>query len=1056
MPKRSAHYDDALYCIIGATILIRISLKKISVGALLPALAAILLLSATPQPADAQTLYVGGSSSDQTTSFTSGTSTYVYAYIGYTGTDNNNTLNVLNPGTRLTINGGNVQVGYGGSNNSMVISNGGLVSDVTGVVSFAATAANNSALVTGSGSTWSNSTQVRLGVSGSGTLTVANGGSVIASGANGIQVAVNAGSRGVLNIGSYGGNDSAGSITAPQINFQAGTGYLNFNQTNTFTLTNSIVGATPTAIVFQQLGSGTTILTGTISSANSTVISNGMLQFGDGGASGTTNWAVAKAITNNSVLAINSSTTVTLESANVITGTGSLIQMGTGTTILKQTNNTFSGGTRISAGTLQVGVGDGTSGIVYAGLGTGDVTNNGILAFSGRFTSQPVSNTISGTGALTIVGSQNAIALAGSNSFSGPMTITTDNTLQTGTGGTNGTLGTGSISNAGTLSFNRSNLYTVANTITGSGALRQIGSGTTILTGSISYTGVTTATNGVLQIGDGGTTGSVGGGAITLSGSGKLAFNRADSVTFANAIVGGGGTLSQIGGGTLIVTGSGNTYGATVISSGTLQIGDGGANGSIGTGAVTNNSVLAINSAKTITFASANAMTGTGVLIQMGTGTTILDAATTSYSGGTLISAGILQVGTGVTLDTNGSLGTGNVTNNGTLAFNRTVNSDVVSNNISGTGGLNIMGSGNTTTLAGSNSYSGLTTITAGNGLQTGTGGTNGTLGTGSISNAGTLSFNRSNLYTVANTITGSGALSQIGSGTTILTGSSSYTGGTTISFGTLQIGDGGTTGSIAGYVTNNATLVFNRSDALTHSGAIGGTGAVTKQGAGSLTLTRANSYSGITAISAGTIALSGTGSVGTGGLNLGTTGSPGVFDLSALTAGTYSLPSSASLSGVGTLSGSGKSLAVLGSLSPGNSAGTITVGSGLSLKLSNSGSSVFEITSPAFTAGTFDLVNGDGSVVFGGILNLAFSGGSYANGANVLQVFANTGGRSGNFSAVNYTGLAAGQSATFNQVTGFITIVPEPTTSAIAVFSGAGLAGMTWWRKRRVAESEG
>ena len=179
------------------------------------------------------------------------------------------------------------------------------------------------------------------------------------------------------------------------------------------------------------------------------------------------------------------------------------------------------------------------------------------------------------------------------------------------------------------------------------------------------------------------------------------------------------------------------------------------------------------------------------------------------------------------------------------------------------------------------------------------------------------------------------------------------------------------------------------------------------------------------------------------------------MFDLSALTAGTYSLPSSASLAGVGTLSGSGKSLAVLGSLAPGNSAGTITVGSGLSLDLSNSGSSVFEITSPAYTAGTFDLVSGSGSVVFGGILNLVFSGGSYAEGTDVLQLFANTGGRSGNFSAVNATGLAAGQSATFNPVTGFITVVPEPSTYAISAIATAGLASLMRRRKRRTRESE-
>ena len=174
------------------------------------------------------------------------------------------------------------------------------------------------------------------------------------------------------------------------------------------------------------------------------------------------------------------------------------------------------------------------------------------------------------------------------------------------------------------------------------------------------------------------------------------------------------------------------------------------------------------------------------------------------------------------------------------------------------------------------------------------------------------------------------------------------------------------------------------------------------------------------------------------------------MFDLLGLTAGSYSLPSSASLAGVGTLSGNGKSLAVLGSLAPGNSAGTITVGPGLSLDLSNSGSSVFEITSPDFTAGTFDLVNGNGSVVFGGILNLAFSGGSYADGTDVLQLFANTGGRSGTFSAVNATGLAARQSATFNPATGFITVVPEPSTYAMAL-AGLACSGSSLVRRRRV-----
>ena len=65
--------------------------------------------------------------------------------------------------------------------------------------------------------------------------------------------------------------------------------------------------------------------------------------------------------------------------------------------------------------------------------------------------------------------------------------------------------------------------------------------------------------------------------------------------------------------------------------------------------------------------------------------------------------------------------------------------------------------------------------------------------------------------------ISGTGTLTQAGNGTTTLTGNNTNSGVTTISAGTLQLGDGGTTGSLgAGNITNNAALVINRSDALT------------------------------------------------------------------------------------------------------------------------------------------------------------------------------------------------------------------------------------------------
>lgn len=112
--------------------------------------------------------------------------------------------------------------------------------------------------------------------------------------------------------------------------------------------------------------------------------------------------------------------------------------------------------------------------------------------------------------------------------------------------------------------------------------------------------------------------------------------------------------------------------------------------------------------------------------------------------------------------------------------------------------------------------------------------------------------------------IIGNVAVNQIASGTTILTGDYNYTGGTTISDGTLQIGNGGTTGSISGNVTNDASLVFDRSNASTFSGIISGTGTLTKQGAGILTLTGAHTYTGATTISAGDLVFdSGTNTIG-------------------------------------------------------------------------------------------------------------------------------------------------------------------------------------------------
>lgn len=137
-------------------------------------------------------------------------------------------------------------------------------------------------------------------------------------------------------------------------------------------------------------------------------------------------------------------------------------------------------------------------------------------------------------------------------------------------------------------------------------------------------------------------------------------------------------------------------------------------------------------------------------------------------------------------------------------------------------------------------------------------------------------------------------------------------------------------TGSVAEVSAFTTRVSFCGTFAQTGSGQtmglwieVTGAGSVVVNGAssgGRVLMTAANSYSCLTTISAGTLALLFTGSIVTGGLNLGTTGSSGVFDLAGLTAGSYSLPATGSLTGVGTLSGSVKSLAALGSFLPGHS----------------------------------------------------------------------------------------------------------------------------------------
>ena len=669
-------------------------------------------------------------------------------------------------------------------------------------------------------------------ISGAGTLTKLGTGTLTLTGANTYSggTAVSAGTLQVGDGGSLGSGDVSLSNDTTLV----------FNHSDDLTVTNSITanlgdGLTLVPVFGRilKLGTGTLTLTGPVEPE--VTVSAGSLQIS------------SRLGLRDSYLTIENNSAVIFESNGVLNfrgylnGSGSVTKIGGGDLVIYSSLG-YSGSTTISAGTLVLADG--------ARLGPGDLINNAALMVN-TDNYIWVENRISGSGTLTKL-SSGTLVLTGANSYEGS-TLLLRGTLQVGDSSSSGSLGSGDVINHAHLAFNRSNNLTVANLVSGSGSLSQLGSGTLTLTGNNSYEGGTTLSTGTLKIGDGGTTGSLGSGDITNNAT--LIFYRSDAVTVANTIS-GSGSLTQLGTGYLSLTGNNAYSGTTTVSAGTLQIGDGGTTGSLGSGNVSNHAVLAFNRSNNLTVA--NTISGPGSLTQLGTGYLSL-TGNNSYSGTTTVSAGTLQIGDG---GTTGSLGSGDIINHAALAFNRS-NNLTVTNAISGIGSLTQRGTG-TLTLTGNNAYAGITAVSSGT-LRVGNGGTSGSLGSGTVTNDATLDFNRSDDLTVANTITGTGVLTQSGGGSLTLTAANTYSGGTTLSSGTLRIGDGGTTGSLGpGNVTNNATLAFNRSDAVTVANPISGSGSIIQLGAGTLTLAGTNTYSAGTTLSSGTLALGSAGALGT------------------------------------------------------------------------------------------------------------------------------------------------------------------------------------------------
>ena len=601
-----------------------------------------------------------------------------------------------------------------------------------------------------------------------------------------------------------------------------------------------------------------------------------------------------------------------------ISGSGSLIKSGPGSVTLSGANgNTYSGSTTVSDGTLALAK---TSG--YAIPGDFTIANANTFVIVRNAAAQfpaTAKVTFSGTGNPHFEVYGNTVTVGGISGSGAGEIENTESETYVG----NGTL---IVNNAADCSYSGS----IRNSNTGSGtlALTKNGTGRLTLTGNLTYTGATTISAGTLQLGNGGSVGSLPSSSIAIAAGGTFDINCSGSLASGGKIS-GAGTLAKDGGGTLTLSGD-SFSGSLLVNNGTLTY-SGASILPVGVYTVNGGTLsLAARSQSIGGFQiTGGAVTGTGTLtsssdydIQGGTISPILagnvsliktgqGAATVSspaYTGTTSISAGALTfsgaLAGGNYVISGGSLnigalsraiGTfqltgGTVSGNGTLtsSANYNVRSGAISSVLGGgaTIGLNKTGDG-TVMLTNTNTFTGLTTISAGT-LQFGGGPrpvTGSVAGNIALGAGGTLSISRSNAVAFASQLSGSGMLSLPGYGTVTMTGANSFSGSIGITHGALdysgnsilpagnytiaggvlnigslshsigafQVGSGGTvtgTGTLtsnAAYDVRGGTVAVNLA---------GNSIALTKSGSTAAVLTGANSYTGRTTVTGGTLEL--------------------------------------------------------------------------------------------------------------------------------------------------------------------------------------------------------
>lgn len=630
-------------------------------------------------------------------------------------------------------------------------------------------------------------------------------------------------------------------------------------------------------------------------------------------------------------------------------GAGSLMSTSTADWVIGASSS-YSGGTTIVSGSLTAGHNNAFGiGQIVIGNGAGGSANASLFIQPGRTVANPVILADTTTGTLTLgynnAGSLSSV-LTGVSTFTGGVTGNNHLTLYNGidsiSGGTSLTISGSSINNVGTVTYvGASPLNSLISTNLGANVttltVNNTGAAALILSANNSY-GNTVITDGTLQIGNGGTTGTLGTGSITINDN--LAINRSDTLTISNALS-GSGSLTKLGSNTLNLSGN-NTYtGDTFINSGTLYLINANA---FGDGVNNTSSVTVLANAR-LTLGNIN-LIATPTLTLNGTG--IANSGALYHEGNTDITfGGNIILGSDSTIGTvnSGLALTGNINNSG---FTLTLDAPVplgVSGNISGSGGLTITDApfNPVVSLSGNNTYTGATNVLSGilllasnnalgdgtdntssvtvasgaelhiaditltaaptltlNGTGFGEGALIATAGTGTSTYSGDIILGSNSTISVraggnlilssvnnltgsgfnlsltgegdgvlnANIATNSGGVIKAGGGTWILTGDSTYSGNTLINAGTLQIGNGGSTGLIGtGNITNNGNLIFNVNNTAYVIGDMSGTGSLTNTDT-TLILTGNNTYSGITTNNSGIIQIGDqgtTGSLGTG-----------------------------------------------------------------------------------------------------------------------------------------------------------------------------------------------